>query len=336
MKVNREKLLASLEAVLPGVSSREVVEQSCCIVFRGGRAFSFNDELFCSVKSPIEIEGAVKAKPLLELLHKLPEEELEIEVSEGKVKIQGDRRKSSINMESKVTLPVECIETPAKWRKLSEGFLEAFKIVGDCCGQDQSRFVLTCVHIDPEWIEACDRYQLCRYFMDTGIKESVLVRQVAMKSVVDTDVVEFSLTDGWLHFRNPKGLQFSCRRYPNKYPSLEGFLDVKGSKTSLPKDIEAEIAKASIFSQAMVTVELRPGKMRITGRGADGWFKRTDDVEYKGAELGFHVAPRLLLEIVRRGEKMIIGDGRLKVTTDKWSYVSCTAVNTEADAKEGD
>ena len=53
MLIDRAKLLAALELVSPGLSPREILEQSSCVVFRGGRIATFNDEVACSVKFPM-------------------------------------------------------------------------------------------------------------------------------------------------------------------------------------------------------------------------------------------------------------------------------------------
>jgi hypothetical protein len=151
-------------------------------------------------------------------------------------------------MDQEVSLPVEGIEDPKEWIKLPEGFLDAVGIAQQCASTNESEFVLTCVHLHPKWIEACDQFQIVRYPIKTGLKESTLIRRSSLKSVVGMDVVELSQTENWLHFRNPSGLLISCRRYSQTYPILDAFLDVKGAETTLPKGLESAIDKAQIFS----------------------------------------------------------------------------------------
>ena len=59
--INRELFLEQLESVQPGLSTREIIEQSSCYVFRGGEVITFNDEIACSQKCDIGIEGAVRS-----------------------------------------------------------------------------------------------------------------------------------------------------------------------------------------------------------------------------------------------------------------------------------
>ena len=326
MRVEREKLLRCLEAVSPGLSAKEIIEQSCHFVFRGGRVITFNDEVACSLECSLELEGAVVAEPLLNLLRKLPEDNVDLEVSEGELLIRGQKRKAGIRLEQKVTLPIEGIEVPKKWKPLPANFVEAVGIVQACAGRDESRFALTCIHLSPEWVEACDGFQLARYPIKIGVTTSTIVRRRAMKSVVGLDVTEFSQTENWIHFRNSAGLLVSCRRYLDKYPSIEKLLQVSGQPTVLPKGLEEAVDKAQIFSTEdnQVKVELRRGKLRLSGKGANGWYAETKSVKYSGDELQFSIAPKLLVEISHRAEKCEVAEGRLKISTDKWTYVTCT------------
>ena len=63
MKINREELLNQLESVLPGLSTREIIEQSSCFVFMNKEVITYNDEISCSHKSRLDIEGAIVATP---------------------------------------------------------------------------------------------------------------------------------------------------------------------------------------------------------------------------------------------------------------------------------
>jgi hypothetical protein len=291
VKINRKELLTALESVTPGLSSKEIIEQSASFVFHDGRAITFNDEVAASVACDLGIEGAVTAEPLLALLRKLEEDELEVEAKEGQFTVKGNRRRAGIRMEAQVTLPIDVIEKPGKWTKLPEKFVEAVGIVGQCASHDDSQFILTCVHLHPEWVEACDNLQVCRYPVKTGFSKPLLVRRSALKSVADAGVVEFSECENWIHFRNVGKVVLSCRRYAEQYPDLGKLLMVKGTKTGLPKDLGDAVDKAVIFSartdnENQVTVELRPGKVKVVGEGTEGWYREVKDVDYQGTRSG--------------------------------------------------
>jgi DNA polymerase III sliding clamp (beta) subunit (PCNA family) len=324
--VIRRDLLKSLESVAPGLSKKEVIEQSSCFVFKGGQVITFNDEVACSTSCNLDVEGAVVADPLLSLLGKLQEDELEVDAVDGELVVKGKRRKAGIRLESEISLPVDGIETPEKWKKLPAEFLEAVGVVQNCVSQDQSQFVLTCVHLHPEQVEACDNFQLIRFPIKTGLTKPTLVRGTALSGIASMEVKEFSETENWLHFRGPSGVILSCRRYMDKYPDIGPLLECKGEKVKLPKGLDGVIDKAKVFSEGdgNVVVELRSGKTRITGRGVNGWYSEVMDTEYAGEDTRFAISPKLLLEITKQTEVMTVAEGRIKIDSGKFTFVVCT------------
>lgn len=330
VKVNREILLQQLEAVQPGLSPREIVEQSSCFVFKGGKVITFNDEVACINKCAIPFTGAVQATPLLTMLRKLVEGDLEIDQREGELIIVGKRRKAGINMEQTITLPIDKIHKPKKWKELPEDFSEAVYIVQQCASTDASIFSLTCVHIVPKFMESCDNNQLTRYNIKTPVAESVLVRATSLQHIVSLGMTEFGETASWLHFRNPDGLIISCRRYVEEekdFMDLGELLKVEGFETTLPKGLGEAADRAEIFSaentdRNEVTVELRPGKMRMKGQGQTGWYSEVKKLNYNGEPIDFCISPKLLIELTKRHNECIISDKFLRVNGGKFVYVT--------------
>jgi len=325
---NRQEFLNALEAIAPGLSPREITEQSACYVFKDGRIYTYNDEVAASIKSPVEIEGAVVAKPLTDTLRKWVEDDIQVEQTEDKILIKGKGRRAGIRTEKEILLPIDSIEKPGKWFELGEDFIEGLSIVKECAGKNQDEFKLTCVNIGPEFMEACDNSQLSRFECETPIKESTLCRQESIKHIIALDVTEVSESDNWLHFRNPGGLIISCRRFMEEYPDLNPLLKVDGSKAALPKGLADASDKAEIFSSEntennRVRVDIKSGKIRIRGEGIHGFYQEIKKVKYNGPPLTFGISPKLLKEITKKHNECIINETRLKVDGGKFVYVSC-------------
>lgn len=329
MLVNREKLLSSLESVSPGLAARELIEQSGCFAFRAGRVATFNDEVACSIDSPLkDLEGAVVAKPLLVLLSKLPEDELDVQKGDGKIQIKGKGRRAEIVLEAEVKLPVEAVETPEEWTKLEPDFLEGLGIAQAVAatGKD-ANFVLTCVHIRPDCLEACDNFQAVRYPVKTGAGESCLIRWSSAKHVPPLGMTEVSYGKSWIHFRNAAGLMLSCRRWQEQYENLDPIFDCEGKPMTLPGGLNEAVDKAKIFSSDnpesdQVFVRIKDGRLLIRGEGASGKYEEQRKVSFDG-DASFLIAPRLLVEISQRTTDCLIGQGRLKIKAAKFEYVSC-------------
>lgn len=338
-KLNREEFLHQLEGVQPGLSSREIIEQSSCFVFKNGRVMTYNDEVACRQKCAAPITGAVQSGPLLSILRKLVEDEIELEETDGELVIHGKRRKCGIRREAEVLLPIDKVDKPGEWKPLHEEFLESINMVQACASHDESQFALCCVHLHPKHVEACDNYQATRVKMATGISASTLVRRDAIKHITSMGMTEFSETESWLHFRNPAGMVLSCRRYIEEYPDLKEFLEFDGSAIVLPKGLGEAAEKASIFSAEssddnQVTVDLMPGKLRIRGTGSQGWYEERRKVDYDGTDLSFLIAPSLLIDLVAKHNEAVITTGKLRVDGGgKWRYVACLSLPADKNVE---
>ena len=337
MRINREDLLTSLEVVTSGLSPRAIIEQSTCFVFSKGTVMTFNDDVACRHKTKLKITGAVQSAPLLAILRKMKEEEVDVNTTtdeDSKLTIAGGKRRiATINMEQEILLPIESVESPKKWRKLPTDFIKAIDKVKDCAGRDETKFALVCVHITPKWIEACDSYQVARYRIKTGLEKSILIRKDSLSHVVNLDMTEFSETESWIHFRNPIGLIISCRRYIEEYHSKEltAVLKKTGEPTLLPKGLQEAADKAEVFSienpdNNQVTIKLKANKLRITGTGVNGDYTEIAKIKYNGKPREFRISPRTLVQILDKNVKCEIGDGILKITDGKFTYVSCLGV----------
>jgi len=341
MRIKREELVKKLESVLPGLAAKPIIDQSQCFVFSGNKLVTFNDEVACSIDSPFDFEGAIPAKSLLQLLNKLPEEEIEVKVKEDEFLVRAGKKRAGLRMEKEMTLPIDELEQADEWKKLPKKLMEAVKVSLSCAGSDESQFVLTCIHIHPEWVEACDNFQMVRFPLKTGLKKSVLIKQNSLKTIVGLDMTEWSQTDNWTHFRNPSGLVLSCRSYLEDYPDLDSILNIKGSPMELPKNIKGVVEKAEIFSSEniannSVTVGMESGKIEVRGEGPSGWFKERKSIDYDGDPVAFSISPKLLVEISSKSTKCQLAKDGLRVDGDGFTYVTCIEKDEKTEDKEAE
>jgi DNA polymerase III sliding clamp (beta) subunit (PCNA family) len=330
MLVKRSELLQNLESVMPGLSPRDIVEQSSCFIFKDGEVITFNDEVACRKKIDLKITGAVTAQKLVEVLRRLVEDELEVNVEDGELVLTGKRRMSGINMDKEILLDIDKIEKPSKWKKLHEDFTDAVHITVQCASKDESTFSVTCVHLHPKFIEACDNFKMARYKIATGFANRALVRSSSLRHITQLGMTEFSETETWLHFRNQTGVVLSIRRYADvdEFPDLSSFLKIKGVPTTLPKGLGEAVSRANIFSsekgedENQISVELKPGKVRIKGEGSSGWYSEVKNIKYEGEPMKFMIGPDLLSELLKRHNECEINPEALKVDAGKFVYVT--------------
>lgn len=348
-RVAKGELLAALEAAEPGLSPRDIVEQSSCIVFRAGWVIAFNDEICVRVKGPLppDIGGAVHGKPFLESVRRMKSDDLQVWPSGGRLWVQGGRQRAYGRMDSEILLPLGAVEKPdnAAWVKVHPDFLPALTMAHEFAGRDDSQFAFTCVHLTPNFVEACDSTQMLRVNVTTGIRESVLVRKEAVKAVAGLGVTRMAETNGWVHFRaaakNEEGnkspeLVISCRRYLEEYDDLSGHLEFQGTKVELPSELVEASAFAEVYSQEnsddnLVTVTLKPGWLHVEGLGNTGGAEQKAKMNYDGESLAFRIAPKMLARVVERYKRCEIGPTKLKATGANWTYVTALGVPNDSE-----
>ena len=333
MVINRLEFLQKIQAVQPGLTPRDIVEQSSCLAFRSGLVQTFNDEVACSMPSGLEdtFTAAVPAAKFTKLLDMLPEETLEIVMSDdGVLSVKGKGRTATLRVEKEVTLPPGLVGAPEKWLKIHPDFSEAISIIQDTAGKDEARFALTCIRVHPKWIEATDGDQQARFMLPTGVEKPVLLRRESMKHLLPMDVTKFGETEAWIHFKNPIGLQMSFRRYFETYPDITPFFEIgKDAKSArLPKGIASAIEIAEIFSKDdaahnRIRVKMKEGKMLINGEGTSGTYSEVKKVSYVGPPIEFWIAPGMLAEITKKSMECLITKEKLKIDAGRWVYVAC-------------
>lgn len=342
MTIDKMKFLEDLRMVQAGLSSKELLEQSSSFVFKDKTVFTFNDEIACRKSTDFPLEGAVRAEKLLKTLDKLPEDDKTLEVkenSDGQMEFRGRTKRFALAREMDVLLPIEKIleEVPRAWGPLPTDFGDIIKNMKDCVSTDEANhFALTCVHLHPDFIEACDTRQLLRWRVALGHRTSMLVRGTAISQIVGLGVSKISATASWIHFKHANGLIFSCRKFMEDYPNMDDVLNVKGTPVTLPKGIMKATEIAAIFAadivqgiEPTVLISLRPGLIRIRGQGSTAdFYEEIQKCNYKGPKIEFVMTPALLSHVVDTYNDAQLTDNKLKASggfkekVGLWDYVT--------------
>ncbi len=328
MILNREEILHLLQSISPGLASRESIEQSTCFAVTNGVIASYNEEAMCRAPTPFgKFTGAIPAKPLLEMLSKITDDEVDFEFTDECLIIKRKRGKTRIRIETAVVLAIDKVQKPKLWKSLPEGFLEALETVANASDDSDPQIERTCTHLHPKWIEACDGYQVCRWPIKTGLVESILVRTSTVKNAVGLGATEWAETPSWLHFRNEARVVLACPRYLGEFRDLTNFINVEGEEAELPKGLVQASERSEVFSEEnadnpRLHVDLMAGKMRVKGIGVSGDNLEWTKVKYAGDPVSFQIKPNLLAKAVEKKSKCIIAEGRLKVDGGQWIWVT--------------
>jgi hypothetical protein len=335
IECNRKELLSQLDIISPGLAPRDIVEQSSCVVFKDGHIMTFNDEIACRMKTNLKLEGAIQAATLIETLRKMTEDIIRVDVQENQIVVHGKRRQIGIGREATILLPIDTLEEPGEWHPLPDQFSDAVDMVLPCCGKDEQKTALTCVHMFRKGIDASDNYQYGHYRMKMPVREDVLVRAFSMKHVVPMGVNEIALSPSWAHFKNSRGLVISCRRCSEDWQNYESFLEQEGTAAKFPKALAkaAELAAGISGQNAdnnQVTITIKNSKLKIQADGVGCWSKEWKKVLYEGDDVTFRIDPTLLQRICNSHNNIEINDRVIIVRGNRFTYVTCLGEATEA------
>ena len=220
MKINKADLLKALEAVKPGLSNKDFIEQSTSFIFHNEYIVSYNDMI--SVRCPFltGIEGAVKANELYLLLSRCKKEEIDINYSDNELLIITGKMKAGITLEKEIKLPFEEIGKISKFKLLPNNFVTAINFVIMTCSNNQNTPVLSCVHVQQNGkIESSDNYRISRYQIDLMPLNTFLLPAQSAKEIIKYNIVKAAESNGWVHFLTDNNIQISCRTFiQDKFP----------------------------------------------------------------------------------------------------------------------
>lgn len=326
MKINRMLLLNALNAVMPGIAQREVIEQSASFVFTKGRVFSYNDEVAVSHPIKLDLEGAIPAKAFRALINKVRTEEINLKINKGELFLSSSKAKAGLRLETEISLPLEEIGMPIDWIELPETFCEAIKFCLFSASKDESKAVLTCLHVFDNFVESCDNYRITCYNMGEGthkaFPEDLLIPAFAAKDIVSNDPVEYAVTDGWLHFRNKKDVTYSCRYMEGEYPDFSPFLECDGDSIEFPEGLTEILERADVLSDGeRVSIILESDSLLVCSENESGWFEETCTIEFDGEGVEFDIHPEFMKSLLKFKGRAAISDKVLRFDSESFCHV---------------
>jgi len=327
MKVNRIDLVKALEVVKPGLTNKDVIEQSKSFAFMQGRIVTYNDNISISHPVPgVDFTGAIKAEEFYKLLSKMKTEDIELEVSDSEILITAGKMKAGLILQTEIVLPLDQIEEIGKWTKLPDNFSDLLAFVISTCSNNMARPILTTIHVAPTFVEASDSYRL-KSIINSGKRlPEFLIPANSAREVIKFQPEKISLGSGWVHFMKEEAV-LSCRIFQDNYPNTTSHFEVKGKEITFPPSLIEIMERVIIFSKRdtmideQATIEVSEKEIEISAKSNYGWFKEKTRIKYTGKSFTFIIAPSFLLEILKISNTCIVGDSRLKFTGENWESV---------------
>jgi len=327
MKVNRNELLKALEVVKPGITNKDIIEQSKSFAFMQGRIVTYNDNISISHPVPgVDFTGAIKAEEFYKLLSKMKTDEIEILVTDSEILVTAGKMKAGLILQSEILLPLDQIEEIGKWSTLPDNFCGMLSFVVSTCSNNMARPILTTIHVAPTLVEASDSYRLKRIRNDGKKLPEFLIPANSAKEVIKFEPTKISLGSGWVHFMKDKAI-LSCRIFNDKYPETDKFFEVKGKEITFPPTLTEIIERAIIFAKRdtaideQVTIKVSDKEITITSKSDFGRFEEKTRIKYSDKPFSFIISPTFFVDILKLSNTCIVNDQVIKFSGENWESV---------------
>jgi len=326
MNINTKELRKTLNIVINGIATDDILEQGTSYIFNKGKISTYNNEVSISHPFDLDITGAIEAKQLFELVNKIKSETIDFEIKDKSIILKSGRSTAGFNIVEEIKLPI--IKTKKiKWLDLPSDFIEKLLFTASVCSSASLRPILTTVSVNGAVLTASDSLRLIQSKLEGKVPtDSFLLPQKACKVVGKIKPSQIAIKDGWVHLKTKEGTIISCRTLNDKYPNVENILTMKSEVSfKLPKDITDIVNKATIFSSlnetGMIDITIKKNTLTLSGKSDSGWFKETVDVKSKDIDITFSLYPNLLTDMLEFTTKCQIDKTKIKFSRDNWQYI---------------
>lgn len=342
MKVNRKELLTILSGCKPGLSRKEIIEQSTHFVFLKEAVTTFNDQICIIYPYKSEFKFSVQGEEFYKALDSITDDEVELLLENDQLKINSKKTKAGLStligeearVETMITNLIANTNKPKFWKKLPADFINGIFLCMFTASKDMTKGVRCCVACNEGNIVSTDNVRISRYALDSKVEQMLIPARDAVE-LVKYNVTKYGLSDGWVHFKTDDGVMFNCRVMVGEYPyeKLLRFFRTSDESITLPKELQEVMKTAAVFASGdvdvskMVEVRIRGQRIFCKSEKERGWIENTVDLEKPvSGEFHFYINPIFLAQILERSTDFFLIQGeefpdKAVFTNDKFQHI---------------
>lgn len=340
MKVQRKVLLEILNKIRPGVATKDQIEGGTHFIFEGDRIFTFNDQISISSPSPINLNCSVPSQELHTLLNKLTDEEIDLELKDGNLKITAQKTKASLfvlnETESLKLIRSLDLETLNLWFTLPKDFLDGISLCMFSVSKDTTLGWMSCVCVSEDMIFSTDDVRITKFKMCEKIENAFFLPLSSIKHLINFIPIKYCLRDGWVHFCGENNTIFSIRMLDLAQPeeNIENFFSIEGVKLFLPENEEFKraIDRAGIIEDKelefdrKVYIEIKGENVIIKSQKEGvGWIEEKIVLSSydENLDISFRINPSFLKVVmeIMPSLTMVVGENKCLLTSANFQHI---------------
>jgi len=331
-------LLDAVNSVLPGTTSKGLVDGSNMIVIIKGELIAYNDRISVStfVDDPgLDIECAINANDFKNVLKGIKEDEIDLSMADNILSIVSEKTEAEIPVTEDVKSILSMIKNldvgGLEFENLPEDFNEGLNLTRFNVSEDYSDSNnLFCLKIDGEHLYASDDYRLSRYTMKNKISSSCLIPKNNLQDLVSFKAVGIAINPGWVHFLDTNDSVFSCRTVVGEYPVTEKLFDslTGGEQIILPKELKSTLEDITplydevLNSHKGIKLKIKDDVLYCEIEKEKVWVKKKLVLPSTGApNVSFMLSSVFLSEVLSYTEIVKITDRQAIFETDNFKHV---------------
>lgn len=270
ISIEKASLISALKKVLPGVEKGvTVIDGADQLLFTGASVSSYNGEI--AVSAPCDTQGvafSVKGMDFFNLVSKMSDLMLTIEVADNKVKLKAGRTKASMSLldSTKVLESVKALDAATcNYKELDPEFLDGARMCALAGNSEALRGVAVGACGESSAIFETDSNRICIHKLPFHM-ESFWVDDSNFNDALKVGTpIEYAVSDAWLHLKYEDGTIFSAKRKDHSAYPFEvcaGFLDMIPTasvivKGRLPGNITEAVSRVAILASGVDTKNAR-------------------------------------------------------------------------------
>ena len=338
MLIKRAELMNALSSVKPGLAFNTIVKQMESVQFSGQDLVTYNEQIGVLVPFETDFTAAVNYTDLVQIISKLDEEDIEINLQEDELSISTEKTKAGLfvidtgdlqeNINAMINqMPNE--ENGVEWDELPSDFLTGVSLCTPAAEKNISKGTLACMHTNGTHVFCSDNIRVAVFKLSTDIGKSFMLHAGLISELSKFDVKHFCISDSWAHFLTEDSTVFSVKRIRGE--SMDFYLDLldgfKGKAIPIPDGLKEIVNAASVMSanddQKPMKLTLKDGEMICETHNERGWVEKRVEVDgAKKSNMEMTISALYLQYILELPNvQMISGDGKSFFESGQFKYI---------------
>lgn len=323
------ELLKVLENTKAGIDTKSETEIMSYYYFSKNNVITHNDKISVRYPFKTDFNMFVKATDLYNIISKIKTSEVSLTKKENKLNISSKSAKINLTVieDDEATSMIENVSKSIKeanWKKLPENFKESIKLCATTTSIHDSDGTLSYIYLDGVDCISSDNTRISHSILDSQI-DQMFIKAKEVNSLINSNPIEYSIGDSWIHFKNEDNGVFSIRVITGEYPDYLQFFDFDGDEITLSKDVLTGIDLASVLTDIatpIINIKIEKGFCILSVKSDNGKILHRSKVNYKGNPINFMINPNFLKEMINHSTSLIVGSDKAKLKTDKFSLLT--------------